>query len=184
MFLYVMWRIPVKQDRLGVKWVENSCLKKRDGNLNVSNVPLLQRCPISQWSALTRVQTADWENGIFHSALLRPLLKYCAQIWASQYQMDTDNGASLAEGRWCAIKLLENVIRESKRTGEREGVILLSWTARTGVYRKRLLETHSNNGRSNKHKTEYWKLGLITRVIKHWRSSWMSFLWDIHNSAG
>ncbi|GAB0203633.1 hypothetical protein GRJ2_002828900 [Grus japonensis] len=98
MFLHVGQHNPKHDYRLGEEWIESSPEEKDLGVLIDEELNMSRQCVLAAHKAncvlgcITRSMTSRLREAILplYSALVRPHLEYCVQLWGPQYKTDME----------------------------------------------------------------------------------------------
>jgi len=90
--LHVGWGNPKYKCRLGREWIESSPEEKDLGVLVDAKLNTTRQCALAQ----PRRSTISWASRsgegilLLYSALVRPRVKFCIQLWSPQHRKDTE----------------------------------------------------------------------------------------------
>ncbi|GAB0197256.1 hypothetical protein GRJ2_002190900 [Grus japonensis] len=96
--LHVGWRNPKHDYRLGEEWIESSPEEKDLGVLIDEKLNMSRKCALAAQKAnrvLGRIKSGVTSRSRevilpLCSALVRPHLEYCVQLWGPQYRRDME----------------------------------------------------------------------------------------------
>ncbi|GAB0193695.1 hypothetical protein GRJ2_001834800 [Grus japonensis] len=113
---------PKHNYRLGREWIENSLEEKELGVLDDEKLDMTQQCTLAAQKAncilgcIKRSVTSRLRKVILPlcSALVRPHLEYCIQLWGPQYKEDMDLLEQIQRGTIKMIRGLEHLCYEDR----------------------------------------------------------------------
>ncbi|KFQ88261.1 hypothetical protein N337_03020, partial [Phoenicopterus ruber ruber] len=187
---------PRQQYRLGGKWIENSPEEKDLGVLAEEKLDVTQQCALTAQKAncilgcIKRSVASRSREVILplYSALMRPHLEYCIQLWDPQYKKDMDLLEQVQRMATKMIKGLEHLSYEDRlrefglfslEKRRLQGYLLAAVQSLKGAYKKAgeglLTKACSDKTKGNGFKLKEGRFRLDTRnkfltmrVVRHW----------------